>query len=286
MKLLSQTGHTGSTKSSTTRPNTNIFQLYKEIVQREGLVRGLWAGNGVNLIRIFPAKAVVFASNDVYKRNLQELIGGSSTGSTTKTSKTTISFVAGSLAGMTATAVTYPLDLIRGRISGTLAASQASNTAVKKHYSGIMSTLVLTVRDEGFLALYRGVTPTLLGAIPYEGIKFGTVGVCESVLFPKTESSYDASTRKLLFGGLGGVLAGLITYPNDTIRRLLQLQGSRSESGIQYRGYFHCLTHTVQTQGISRLYSGLGINLIRMAPNTALQFYAYAKLKEWSDGII
>jgi hypothetical protein len=34
-------------------------------------------------------------------------------------------------------------------------------------------------------------------------------------------------TRTLIFGGAGGVAASLITYTNDTVRRFLQLQGSR-----------------------------------------------------------
>eukprot|EP00429_Kryptoperidinium_foliaceum_P024991 CAMPEP_0176147430 /NCGR_PEP_ID=MMETSP0120_2-20121206/75156_1 /TAXON_ID=160619 /ORGANISM="Kryptoperidinium foliaceum, Strain CCMP 1326" /LENGTH=60 /DNA_ID=CAMNT_0017484045 /DNA_START=78 /DNA_END=256 /DNA_ORIENTATION=- len=59
--------------------------------------------------------------------------------------------------------------------------------------------------------------------MPYEGIKFGTVGILER-LFPSDEVS---PTRKMIFGGTGGVMAGLLTYPNDTVRRLLQLQGSR-----------------------------------------------------------
>ena len=28
--------------------------------------------------------------------------------------------------------------------------------------------------EEGVRALFRGITPTLLGSFPYEGIKFGT----------------------------------------------------------------------------------------------------------------
>jgi len=91
----------------------------------------------------------------------------------------------------------------------------------QKTYGGIVQTVVLTVKDEGLMALYRGATPTLLGAVPYEGIKFGTVGVLET-WFPlavNEDGSLQQPTplRKMLFGGLGGVMAGLITYPNDTV---------------------------------------------------------------------
>eukprot|EP00957_Ditylum_brightwellii_P159623 12150825-Ditylum_brightwellii.AAC.1 len=140
-----------------------------------------------------------------------------------------VAFLAGGMAGMTATAATYPLDLARGRITGKLAAPGGK----QHHYKGIINTVILTAKDEGALALYKGITPTLLGAMPYEGIKFGTVGLLEILLPKKDEEGKGASPwRKMCFGGAGGVMAGLITYPNDTVRRMLQLQGSRGTTAV------------------------------------------------------
>jgi len=75
-----------------------------------------------------------------------------------------LSFLSGGLAGMSATAATYPLDLARGRIAGKVAGPGGS-----KHYRGIIDTMIVTAREEGPRALYKGVSPTLLGAMPYEG---------------------------------------------------------------------------------------------------------------------
>jgi hypothetical protein len=185
------------------------------------------------------------------------------------------SFLAGGMSGMSATAATYPLDLARGRITGKLASGKGN-----KQYAGIISTLALTVRDEGFASLYRGALPTMLGAMPYEGIKFGTVGVLED-FYPLQENEKPTAIRKMLFGGMGGVMAGMITYPNDTVRRLLQLQGSRGTSAV-YSGYFDCIRQTYKTGGIGRFYKGVGVNLVRMAPNTAVQFGSYELLKQHS----
>ena len=64
-----------------------------------------------------------------------------------------LSFLAGGMAGVSASAATYPLDLARGRITGKLAGADK-----KKHYSGIINTVVITAKEEGFAALYKGPT--------------------------------------------------------------------------------------------------------------------------------
>ena len=270
--MLSQTGEHSAGKAAAKAPS--VIGLYRDILRNEGVL-GLWAGNGVNLIRIFPAKAVIFASNDMYKGMLRKWTGTPRD----QPLSGAASFFAGGLAGMSASACTYPLDFARGRISGKLASGMG-----KKEYGGIVQTIALTVKDEGFLAVYKGVTPTLMGAMPYEGIKFGTVGLLEK-LFPRNE--FDAGggsaspTRKMLFGGIGGVMAGLITYPNDTVRRLLQVQGSRG-TAVRYAGYWDCVRQTYRAEGLARFYRGCGINIVRMAPNTAVQFGSYELLKQWT----
>jgi Mitochondrial carrier protein len=300
--MLSQTG--GSSGS--------ILGIYKSILQREGIL-GLWAGNGANLLRIVPNKAVVFSTQDLYKDLFRRFVVGNSSPQQQQQQPLPpmYSFLAGGLAGMTATAATYPLDLARGRISGTLASSSSfgttstatTTTQHSKVYHGLVQTMVVTVKDEGIAGLYKGIAPTMLGAMPYVGIQFGTVAVLEK-LFPKsnytdndappqpttssTATSGQKALRKMLFGGIGGVTAGLLTYPNDTVRRMLQLQGARlsplhetaAPAVPQFSGYWDCVVQTYRTQGIARFYRGLTINLIRMAPNTAVQFGTYEFLSQ------
>ena len=293
--MLSQTGEHGIT-GTTSNKRISPLQLYKSIIQNEGVL-GLWAGNGANLLRVFPAKSIVFSSNDFYRGVAHTLYFGADAGVVNKGTQTQqqqqiqqlpwiLAFLSGGMAGMTASAATYPLDLARGRITGKLAGPGG-----KKHYKGIVNTVLITAREEGVRALYKGITPTLLGAMPYEGIKFGTVGLLERA-FPNTTTSTEEGQggllsnniiRKLMFGGAGGISAGLLTYPNDTIRRLLQLQGSKGTTE-HFDGYFDCLRKTYAKYGIERFYRGAFINIVRMAPNTAIQFGSYELLKQMTEG--
>jgi Mitochondrial carrier protein len=291
IRMLAQTGH-GSTKNGTQHAHRGVLELYRAILRDEGIL-GLWAGNGANLLRVFPSKAIVFSSNDVYKslllQNIFWLENGDDGIVNHNMAPPWVSFIAGGMSGMTATLATYPLDLARGRIAGTMKMANQS----QKEYAGILRTVSLTVRDEGLLALWRGALPTLIGAMPYEGIKFGTVGVLETYFLPKYQGDGDDSKtiiratplQKMCMGGVGGMMAGLITYPNDTVRRLLQLQGSRA-TDVVYSGYWDCVRQTYQREGITRFFRGFGINIVRMAPNTAVQFGSYELLKQGTAGWI
>jgi hypothetical protein len=313
IRMLAQTGHGGDTPSSLSSTNPTkgkkhhrgVVELYRAILREEGIL-GLWAGNGANLLRVFPSKAIIFSSNDGYKsllmlhnsNRLLRLVGLTThpdddsimlvDSNKSPPPPAWVSFVAGGLSGMTATLVTYPLDLARGRIAGTMKLTHQP----QKEYAGILRTMTLTVRDEGIGALWRGALPTLIGAMPYEGIKFGTVGLLEVHVLPiylqyVVGDSHDDNIssvtplQKMCMGGVGGMMAGLITYPNDTVRRLLQLQGSRA-TNVVYTGYWDCVRQTYQKEGISRFFRGFGINIVRMAPNTAVQFGSYELLKQWT----
>ena len=109
IRMLSQTGEHGVTSSSTgeLRAKPTTWQLYKSIIQREGVV-GLWAGNGANLLRVFPSKSIVFSTNDLYSRQLGALYYGSDEKHqiSGRTLPWSLSFLSGGMAGMSASALT------------------------------------------------------------------------------------------------------------------------------------------------------------------------------------
>ena len=74
---------------------------------REEGVLAFWKGNGTNIIRIFPYSAAQLSANDFYKRHL----------STDGQLSVGMRLTSGACAGMTATALTHPLDTLRLRLA-------------------------------------------------------------------------------------------------------------------------------------------------------------------------
>ncbi|GAB5366273.1 hypothetical protein AAMO2058_001130000 [Amorphochlora amoebiformis] len=206
-RILAQTGESSLGAVST------IVQIVRE----EGM-SGLWRGNTVNCLRVFPAKAVLFSANDMWKSNFRWVLGR-------ETLPTGVGFLSGSLAGMTASLSTYPLDYARTRLSGTFARNTRS--------SGMVSVIVSTVNAEGIAGLYKGIVPSLWGALPYEGIKFGCYDVLSSLV--NTRGTDETSLfSKFTCGAISGTVAGFVMYPNDTVRKLLQMQ---DRSNMKYKRY-------------------------------------------------
>lgn len=130
--------------------------------RNEGLY-GFFKGNGVNVARIAPFSAFEFFFYDLYKR---QLFQGESSGSFAK-------LICGGLTGMTASTLTYPLDLIRTKLSINVADAKIKPT--------VMGTAKQIVRDQGARGLYKGLGASLVGITPYIGIKMASFDILKSI---------------------------------------------------------------------------------------------------------
>ena len=106
---------------------------------------GFFKGNGVNVVRIAPFSAFEFFFYEFYKNTLFDNSGGN-VGNLQK-------LVCGGLTGMTASTLTYPLDLIRTKLSINVADSTVKPS--------IWGTGVEIYRAGGFMGLYKGLPSTL-----------------------------------------------------------------------------------------------------------------------------
>lgn len=250
IKLLNQAGQSAGAFST----------LYK-VVHNEGW-RALWRGNGVNVIRMIPNKGVLLSCSDIYKDKIRSLqISHFWTGA-----------ISGGLAGGTAIALTYPLDLARTRMAGFLLARGETT-----RYPTLVATIVAIWRAEGVRGLFRGMSPTLAGSFPYEGIKFGTYGWLKQ----HNGGSSSSSLQRATWGALAATLAHVVTYPNDTVRRRLQIQEGGGAQ-LRYSGAFDCFFKMLRQEGWRSLYAGMRVTILRGVPNTGIQFCVYEACKDFT----
>ncbi|GJE94906.1 mitochondrial carrier [Phanerochaete sordida] len=272
----------------------SLVRMWKE----EGF-RGYMRGNGINCLRIIPYSAVQFTTYEQLKKWF--------TASGSRQLDTPTRLVSGALAGITSVCTTYPLDLVRSRLSiatasipiqapasrpatsgqpalasayhtsATASATKQVATAFSKADLTMWGMTLKVMREEGGVrALYRGLIPTAMGVAPYVGINFAAYEALRGVVTPPGKSSV---SRKLACGALAGSISQTLTYPFDVLRRKMQVTGM-SALGVKYNGALDALQSIVRTEGVRGLYRGLWPNLLKVAPSIATSFFTYELVKE------
>lgn len=182
----------------------SVGKALKKMWTDEGW-RGFMRGNGTNCIRIVPYSAVQFGSYNFYKRAFFESYPGADLSPLMR-------LICGGLAGVTSVTFTYPLDIVRTRLS-IQSASFTSLGERPKKLPGMWATLLAMFKNEGgFPALYRGIVPTVAGVAPYVGLNFMVYEHVRKYLTPDGDKNPSAA-RKLVAGAVSGAVAQTCTYP-------------------------------------------------------------------------
>ncbi len=154
---------------------TKLPATAKRIVQEEG-VSALWKGNTATLIRVFPYSGIQFMIFDRCKtyilreqesRYMQEKAIYPETPKPHWGLSPLESLFAGMAAGAVSVIATYPLDLTRAQLAVLKMKKGGSSTNI-----GFWRALLNNYKDRGTVGLFRGITPTLMGILPYSGLAF------------------------------------------------------------------------------------------------------------------
>ncbi|OEL21231.1 hypothetical protein BAE44_0017751 [Dichanthelium oligosanthes] len=190
--------------------------------------------------------------------------------------------IAGGVAGAFSKTAIAPLERVKillqvnssDQLSGALKRVNPQPT-----YGGIMDVFRGVYSEGGVRALYRGVGPTLMGILPYAGLKFY---IYEGLKAHVPEDYKNSVTLKLSCGAAAGLFGQTLTYPLDVVRRQMQVQSQQQHEHFgcpRITGTFQGLMVIKQTQGWRQLFAGLSLNYIKVVPSVAIGFTAYDTMK-------
>ncbi|EOA20942.1 hypothetical protein CARUB_v10001278mg [Capsella rubella] len=281
MKILLQVQNPHNIKYSGT------VQGLKYIWRTEGL-RGLFKGNGTNCARIVPNSAVKFFSYEQASKGILYMYR-QQTGNENAQLTPVLRLGAGATAGIIAMSATYPMDMVRGRLT-----VQTANSPYQ--YRGIAHALSTVLREEGPRALYRGWLPSVIGVVPYVGLNFAVYESLKDWLvkdnpFGLVENNELTIVTRLTCGAVAGTVGQTIAYPLDVIRRRMQMVGwkdassvvtgeGRSKASLEYTGMVDAFRKTVRHEGFGALYKGLVPNSVKVVPSIAIAFVTYEMVKD------
>ncbi|OWM85248.1 mitochondrial adenine nucleotide transporter ADNT1-like [Punica granatum] len=281
LKILLQVQNPHSIKYNGT------MQGLKYIWRTEG-VRGLFKGNGTNCARIVPNSAVKFFSYEQASRGILWLYREQS-GKEDAQLTPLLRLGAGACAGIIAMSATYPMDMVRGRLT-------VQTEKSPRQYRGIFHALTTVFQEEGPRALYRGWLPSVIGVVPYVGLNFAVYEslkdwLIKSNAFGLVEDNELSVTTRLACGAAAGTVGQTVAYPLDVIRRRMQMVGWKDASSVvtgegkikaplEYTGMVDAFRKTVRNEGFGALYKGLVPNSVKVVPSIAIAFVTYEAVKD------
>ncbi|KHN08124.1 Protein brittle-1, chloroplastic/amyloplastic [Glycine soja] len=242
----------GSSGHSTT-------EVFNNIMKTDGW-KGLFRGNFVNVIRVAPSKAIELFAFDTVNKNLSPKPG--------EQSKIPIpaSLIAGACAGISSTICTYPLELVKTRL-----------TVQSDIYHGLLHAFVKIIREEGPAQLYRGLAASLIGVVPYAATNYYAYDTLRKAYQKIFKEEKVGNIETLLIGSVAGAFSSSATFPLEVARKQMQL-GALSGRQV-YKDVFHALACIFEQEGIHGLYRGLAPSCMKLVPAAGISFMCYEALK-------
>ena len=240
VKILMQTQHVSSPSSSAEPKYRSLSQSLRQIVAEEG-VHKLWRGNGVNCIRVVPYSATQFVTYDKLKAGITAQL------SQDQQFHVAHRLVCGAGAAVAATSITYPLDMVRLRLS------------VEPQLNGFFDSVRSIMADgKGSpRAFFKGFVPTVCSITPFVAINFAAFDTCKTACFSVRPSLEGSVPITLGLGAVSGLFAQTCCYPLDRVADATQ--------GTIYTGLGDAFRTILRDEGF-RGFWGILPNAVRLSP--------------------
>ncbi|KAL5549416.1 hypothetical protein UlMin_004647 [Ulmus minor] len=150
-------------------------------------------------------------------------------------------------------------------------------------YSGLYDAFRTIMREEGWLALYKGIVPSLF-LVSHGAIQFTAYEELRKLVIDLKSGKNTVNSRgsdKVLnsfdYAALGAsskIAAILLSYPFQVIRA--RLQQRPSHEGIpRYMDSWHVAKETARFEGLRGFYKGITPNLLKNVPAASITFIVY-----------
>lgn len=227
----------------------NIVTSWHTIIHEDGY-KGLYRGLTPLVLGYLPTWAIYFFMYGTLREILPDGLMAN--------------VVAAVGSGATSTVITNPIWVIKTRL---MSQSKASSW----HYTGIIDAARTMYREEGIRVFYSGLTSAFLG-LPHVAIQFP--------LYEYLKRRFNAEKHGLhaylLCSVLSKIVASTITYPHEVVRSRDQIKSSN-----KYRGVLKTSMVLFREEGWRVFYSGLGTNICRAVPSSAITLATYETVSHY-----
>ncbi|KAI9483293.1 MAG: mitochondrial carrier domain-containing protein [Benjaminiella poitrasii] len=270
------------------RKTSSIMDAIKTIYKNGGF-RGLYVGNGLNVIKIIPESAIKFYVFETSKAFMAQMTSSSDKNSIPVGAR----FIAGGVAGLCSQFCVYPLETLKTRIMSSQRAECQKLQIQQRRPMIPMRTVVKEMyRSGGVKAFWPGLVLSMLGVFPYQALDMGIyetlkVSYLRSMDNRRVSLNEEKPEPNVMILWMCGMMSGSIgatsVYPLNMIRTRLQAQGTPAHP-YRYTSAWDVARKTYKSDGIRGFYKGLGPTLIKVVPSISISYAVY-ELSKRSLGV-
>lgn len=238
-------------------PFRSSTDAFVKIMQREGILN-LWKGLSPTLIQMLPQTVIYYTMYDQLKVRLGFVDGENNVSAP---------LLSGVISRSFAVIAVSPIEMIRTKFQ----------SKSRLGYKEMCSMILLSIKQDGIMSLWRGVGPTLLRDVPFSAIYWLSYEQWKSLQPTPSFMHY------FVGGALAGMIAALSTQPFDVVKTYRQIElgeikDKNSRKKLPFT--FSILNQLRKVQGIQSLYTGINPRLLKVAPACAIMIstYEYGKI--------
>lgn len=183
-------------------------------------------------------------------------------------------------------------------------AADVGKAGGEREFTGLGNCLTKIFKTDGIVGLYRGFGVSVQGIIIYRASYFGFYDTARGMLPDPKKTPFLVSwgiaqvrrrlwfccsckllqfhqTVLLMHSNLLQVVttvAGIVSYPFDTVRRRMMMQSGRAKTDILYKNTLHCWATIYKSEGGNAFFKGAFSNVLR-GTGGALVLVLYDEIK-------
>ncbi|KAI5575682.1 hypothetical protein POPTR_010G253600v4 [Populus trichocarpa] len=249
------------------------------------------AGNAINMLRIIPTQAIELGTFECVKRAMTSAQEKWSQSECPRVQLGPVSLnfslswispvaAAGAAAGIVSTLACHPLEVLKDRL-----------TVSRDIYPNLSIAISKIYKDGGIGAFYAGISPTLMGMLPYS--------TCYYFMYETMKTSYcEAKNRHVLTGwcwylvfsisrlvinlrfGCLGFTASTLSFPLEVARKRL-MEGAQQGKCPPHMAA--ALSEVIREEGLRGLYRGWGASCLKVMPSSGITWMFY---EAWKDVLL
>jgi len=183
----------------------------------------------------------------------------------------------------------HPLDLLKVKlqVSSKPLASRVSyqHPSFPPLGSAALTSIKEILGKDGFLGLYRGLTPNMVGNAASWGFYFMWYSMIKDRMSTDSHGRNVklSASQHLLASASSGFVTAMMTNPLWVVKT--RMFTSRAEDSGAYRNLWDGLIRISREEGLRGLWKGSVLALIGVS-NGAIQFMTYEELKRWRQDLI